>query len=1123
MHIFEIVQKCLQTQNPVLDFTDCWAALSDLSSTVLFDKLKECTHVRELRIGMIGAATVKKKEARHSLLTELPAPEIREGFQFEKQRIFYEILRFKSLSNIYTLYLEYLDLQVAPTDFLTSLTHLENLSAKHCNLRGLEFINRLPNLKKLSIISNHNLNISAERINPNSIEELAVIDCELRDLGFLKAFKNLKSLVASKNYIISPAGIHHCKKLRFLNMSSNRGFKIAELGAASLYESVNFDNCDLPGISRALEFPYLKVASFANNRIEEINVDYPSTVEQIDLSGNQVKTIKNVNGLPHLRKLDLKFNSLDKITGLVQLTALESLNLSHNQLNDISDLRQLPRLKELHINHNEVPTIDIAEQFQELEKFSFGDNKITSISEKVFKRYYSQLFVLSTESIREMKNLLVASQQFEKAAFLRSLEIKMDKNETVEDFELTEYKKYVVDFFLLTNPLISPSKDTILQGYDSTISFFRNLEVSNLVPFREAKIIILGEPDAGKTSLLRYLVGQGFTETKSITRGVNIVKYKFSENNKEYQINFWDFGGQEVQQAVHQYFLTEKTLYLIVLNAVTDEQPDKYLQFLNNHAPGSPFFIISNKDDLNGVTKLKNNKLALEYEGRLVQPETRISLRQASGLQYCGGNSEIFARRKAELEQLALDIRRAFIGLPHMEEGFLKNYKEVKDMVEDIYTVQKRPYITMQDFVSVCKSKNVALGTEKSLLNHLNFIGTVRYLDEANLRGFHILNPEWLSDGIYRIITNHAFRNKKLGKVTKSDIVDILTSDTDSSFTYQDDEIDYIITMMVHFRVAYIDDARRYIYLPDLFPDDIPSSVQVKSFKSNSLHYYFAYTKEIPSYVISRIIVRLFSQVRNNDYWNKGIIVANTENPLNPCEALVEQNDRVIDMWIKGKDIPGFFAVIREALRSAHEESFTGYKEMIDLGPESVAFIDIMNYKLDGDIEYKGTTIDPLTGKLSRYRINDILGRFEPSLDNIPVKEFTINTGGGDFFGQFDSQQSNFFSQARTSSDILRVNPAAEQYKFRRLKLWKRHALLIGLASLVITLTLITLYFQSTSPFWSADRWAMIKESRVISLAVSVLVIIWNSFVLKIVYERFFDKSKEKAFWDTLRVPNHIK
>ncbi|MBK8888793.1 MAG: hypothetical protein IPN46_20640 [Saprospiraceae bacterium] len=70
-------------------------------------------------------------------------------------------------------------------------------------------------------------------------------------------------------------------------------------------------------------------------------------------------------------------------------------------------------------------------------------------------------------------------------------------------------------------------------------------------------MIIIGEPRSGKTTLMDYLLGKPFKDNKS-TQGFKIERWKLKENNTDYRINIWDFGGQDIQSTVHQFFLNTR-------------------------------------------------------------------------------------------------------------------------------------------------------------------------------------------------------------------------------------------------------------------------------------------------------------------------------------------------------------------------------------------------------------------------------------------------------------------------------------------------------------------------------------------------------------------------------------
>ena len=51
------------------------------------------------------------------------------------------------------------------------------------------------------------------------------------------------------------------------------------------------------------------------------------------------------------------------------------------------------------------------------------------------------------------------------------------------------------------------------------------------------------------------------------TEGINITQWPVSlHNGEDVRLHIWDFGGQEIMHSTHQFFLTQRSLYLLVLN-----------------------------------------------------------------------------------------------------------------------------------------------------------------------------------------------------------------------------------------------------------------------------------------------------------------------------------------------------------------------------------------------------------------------------------------------------------------------------------------------------------------------------------------------------------------------------
>ncbi len=119
------------------------------------------------------------------------------------------------------------------------------------------------------------------------------------------------------------------------------------------------------------------------------------------------------------------------------------------------------------------------------------------------------------------------------------------------------------------NPLSSPPPEVIAQGTAAIVAYLRSaLEQGQ----REwvSKLLVVGEGGVGKTSLLEALLGNDFNPQQDKTHGLEVRGVDFSHptaRDVAMRLNAWDFGGQEIYHATHQFFLTNRSLFLLVWNA----------------------------------------------------------------------------------------------------------------------------------------------------------------------------------------------------------------------------------------------------------------------------------------------------------------------------------------------------------------------------------------------------------------------------------------------------------------------------------------------------------------------------------------------------------------------------
>ena len=59
-------------------------------------------------------------------------------------------------------------------------------------------------------------------------------------------------------------------------------------------------------------------------------------------------------------------------------------------------------------------------------------------------------------------------------------------------------------------------------------------------------------------AIVRY--DADFKGDESKTQGINITDWSVRSSYGDVRLNIWDFGGQEIMHATHQFFLTERSL-----------------------------------------------------------------------------------------------------------------------------------------------------------------------------------------------------------------------------------------------------------------------------------------------------------------------------------------------------------------------------------------------------------------------------------------------------------------------------------------------------------------------------------------------------------------------------------
>lgn len=135
------------------------------------------------------------------------------------------------------------------------------------------------------------------------------------------------------------------------------------------------------------------------------------------------------------------------------------------------------------------------------------------------------------------------------------------------------------------------------------------------------KLIVIGDPRVGKTTLILRYTDKAFRELYIPTLGVQVsMRYVEVDQNTQVKLNIWDIAGQELFNQIRGKFYTGSHAVLIVYDVTNPKTFNSVERWYKDmiKTGEKPGFLIGNKIDLPAqVNKLdaKNlaDKLGLEY------------------------------------------------------------------------------------------------------------------------------------------------------------------------------------------------------------------------------------------------------------------------------------------------------------------------------------------------------------------------------------------------------------------------------------------------------------------------------------------------------------------------------
>ena len=631
-------------------------------------------------------------------------------------------------------------------------------------------------------------------------------------------------------------------------------------------------------------------------------------LQTLNVSRNQLAALPNaISRLAKLRFLSVRSNQLASLPeAIIQLPQLQMLDVSGNHLTGLPEaIIQLPQLQMLDISGNHLMSLPEAiGRLDRLAILSLARNRLTALPESICSLAHLGGLYVSDNLLTSLPEAI--------GRLARLCQLDLSRNQLTTLPESLRPLIGLEQLYLHENPDLGLAPEVLGPTYLEVFAkraqpanpagildyYFKTRgKKAETRPLNEAKMILVGRGGVGKTSLVNSLVHASYDPDETRTDGMAITQWPLEIGKDQVRLNIWDFGGQEIMHATHRFFLTKRSLYLLVLSAREGEQDanvEHWLQLIESFGGDSPVLLV--------INKIKDHAFELNRRGLQAKfPAIR-------------GFFQTDCAAQLGIEELRKAILRETDQLEHLRDPFPASWFTVKDALANLPTTEGQNFIARARYQQLCSQHGVKEATsQETLVGFLHDLGiVVNFPDDPRLADTLVLNPEWVTSGIYRILNSDELARNQ-GELRQEDLARIL----DPSLYPQAMHL-YLLDLMRKFELCFefYDHAGSYL-VPELLGRQEPNLQEFEV--ADALRFEYRYNI-LPEGLLPRFIVRSRALSRDLPRWRSGVLLSWDGN-----HAVVKADvqDRRVSIAITGPPSGRrqLLAVIRADLEHIHRST----------------------------------------------------------------------------------------------------------------------------------------------------------------------------------------------------------
>lgn len=610
--------------------------------------------------------------------------------------------------------------------------------------------------------------------------------------------RQLRSLNLSGNELTSLPDLSQLSQLDSLDLSRNKLLLLPEwVGQLTQLQSLILSSNQLSELPvRVSQLRQLGVLSLANNQfavIPECLLLLPH-LNSLNLSGNHLSALPEWLGqLRHVHTLDISHNDLPNVpVTLSQLKRIQSLELSYNNLTELpAEFGALTELLNLDLSRNKLSSLPPSfSKFKNLKRLNLFSNKF-----KLLPEWLGELTALETlatgnnrisalpDSLRNCKRLkwldigdaAGGSPLRELPVFIRELpslqalvahfcdleslpfwlgelstleELKLDNNRISDLPGSLAHLQQLTSLSLQDNPLIPELSAAYKEGVNAVKRYLR-AKATAQVALNEAKLILVGEGEVGKSCLLAALRDEPWIDSNPTTHGIEIKPVKVTNRNVRggITLNGWDFGGQRVYRPTHQLFFSAPAVYLVVWKPREGPQQGfvkEWISLVKHRSPEAKIIVIAT----HGGPKQRQPDIDRQEIWDLFGKDMVVDFLLVDS------KPDKKGKRKG-IADLKKAIARVAVNLPEMGRKVPQRWEETRQALKK----NGAAYLPLPEVERLCLDHKMDADEAKDFIRISHRLGhLIHYEHDPILQNIVVLKPDWLSTAISFVLDDEQTR-----------------------------------------------------------------------------------------------------------------------------------------------------------------------------------------------------------------------------------------------------------------------------------------------------------------------------------------------------------------------------